>query len=96
VYVNGLLEASGSQPYYSSFMGFNRIARGFVTGAPPFQGDGWDGDIAEILIYNTALSSTDRQSVHEYLVAKYALPEPSVVALGLLGLFGLLKLHRKV
>jgi hypothetical protein len=30
-------------------------------------------DIAEIIIYNTALSAADRQSVHDYLDGKYAL-----------------------
>ena len=36
---------------------------------PPVQ----DADIAEILIYNSALGTTDRQSVETYLLAKYAL-----------------------
>jgi hypothetical protein len=95
VFVNGLLEASGSTTYAGSFMGFNSISRGYVSGTPPFQGDGFDGDIAEILVYNTALASTDRQLVHEYLVSKYALPEPSVAALAVLGLLGFLKLCRR-
>lgn len=45
--------------------------------------DGWfQGDIAEILIYNTALSSGDRASVESYLDLKYfAIPEPSSVLL---------------
>lgn len=33
----------------------------------------WDGDIAEILIYNSALSSTDRGNVETYLISKYAI-----------------------
>jgi hypothetical protein len=32
-----------------------------------------DVDIAEIIVYNTALSAADRQSVHDYLDGKYAL-----------------------
>ena len=32
-----------------------------------------DVDIAEILIYNKALSSADRQLIHDYLEAKYGL-----------------------
>jgi hypothetical protein len=34
----------------------------------------WDGDIAEILLYQGALSSTDRAAVENYLKAKYATP----------------------
>lgn len=36
--------------------------------------DAWDGDIAEVLVYNSALSTTDRQNVEAYLKAKYAIP----------------------
>lgn len=43
-------------------------------GADNTPGQFWDGDMAEILIYNSALSATDRQNVENYLKAKYALP----------------------
>lgn len=33
----------------------------------------WDGDVAEVLIYDSVLSSTDRDAVEGYLQAKYAL-----------------------
>ena len=37
-------------------------------------GDYWlDGDLAEMIIYNTALSDTNRQAVEQYLLAKYNL-----------------------
>jgi PKD repeat protein len=36
--------------------------------------DYYNGDIAEIIIYNQALSATDRQSVEKYLHDKYAPP----------------------
>jgi hypothetical protein len=36
-------------------------------------GEAWVGDIAEILVYDTALNSTDRQTVEDYLSDKYGL-----------------------
>lgn len=36
-------------------------------------GSGLTGDIAEVLIYNTALSTTDRQTVESYLASKWGL-----------------------
>ena len=36
----------------------------------------YDGDIAEIIIFNNSLSSADRLTVQNYLCAKYALPCP--------------------
>lgn len=34
----------------------------------------WQGDIAEILLYNVELSDSDRQAVEKYLMRKYGLP----------------------
>lgn len=36
-------------------------------------GDPYDGDIAEVIIYDSALGTTDRQAVEAYLTAKYGL-----------------------
>jgi len=52
------------------------------------------GDFAEILIYNTTLSQADRQDVHEYLLSKYALPEPSTAILLGIGTFMLWQRRR--
>ena len=38
-----------------------------------FAGDYWQGDFAEIVIYDTALNATDRESVETYLATKYNL-----------------------
>lgn len=42
----------------------------------------WHGDIAEILLYTTALSDADRQAVEKHLMTKYGIEpfEPVVVA----------------
>jgi len=55
---------------------------------------GWKGDIAEILVFDHVLAASDRQGVYEYLLAKYALPEPS--AMMLLGLGGSLLWRKRI
>lgn len=44
-----------------------------------FSGRSWQGDIAEILLYNVELGDADRQAVEKYLIRKYAI-KPSAVA----------------
>lgn len=45
----------------------------------------WNGDIAEILVYDSALSSTDRNTVEQYLFVQYGIPEPSTALLLCMG-----------
>ena len=65
-YLNGNLSSSTSMNA-SPFI-FNTI------GSRPITGNYLQGDIAEIIIYNQALSTTDRQAVENYLHNKYAPP----------------------
>jgi hypothetical protein len=46
-----------------------------------FSGRSWQGDIAEILLYNVELPDADRQTVENYLMAKYAI-KPSTNVIG--------------
>jgi hypothetical protein len=40
--------------------------------------EGFQGDIAEVIIYNQALSTAERQSVESYLANKYSLSSPGI------------------
>jgi hypothetical protein len=59
--------ASGTSSGTSSFiLGYN-----FAPGSNPF-----DGDLAEIITYNTALAEADRQTTERYLAQKYGITIP--------------------
>jgi hypothetical protein len=76
LYVNGSLAATVSfsavntdfNNNYPLYIGAYQNA----TGTAPLAGYFLNGDIAEILIFQRALSSTDRQNVEAYLRAKWA------------------------
>ena len=50
--------------------------------------------MAELIIFDTQLSDTDRGAVESYLQGKYV-PEPSTIILSLMGLMGLLVMGRR-
>jgi hypothetical protein len=56
------------------------VRAGQLAGDRNFGGRSWQGDIAEILIYNVELSDADRQAVEKYLMTKYALKADAATA----------------
>ena len=86
MYVKGLLDGSTNSAYNSTFIGFDRIGGG-VNISPCCVGtaDFFQGDVAEVLVYSTVLSGSQRWDAYEYLVAKYAIPEPGTMGLVLAG-----------
>ena len=71
IYINGSLQGSSSNPIITGTFTNDVIYIGTENGS---YGNGWKGNIAEILIYNSALSTPDKQSVENYLHNKYAPP----------------------
>jgi len=68
--------AHGESGYLPSAAGYGTIGDFGEIGS----GGVLDGDIAEILVYNTELSTADQTAVYNYLDAKYleaAVPEPA-------------------
>ena len=89
--VNG---ATAGVPVGNTFVPVNAnfAAIGYGFSAYPL-----DGQFAELIVYNAALSSAQRDNVWAYLEGKYSLgiPEPSTVALVSLGSVFLLWRRRK-
>ena len=63
VWMNGRADASGSQNVFGS-------TNSPMLGAPV---DSFDGDIAELLVFNSVLTSEQRNAIGSYLSQKYAL-----------------------
>jgi MYXO-CTERM domain-containing protein len=64
---------------------------GAINQGSPF----FTGDVGEILIYQGVLTDADRQSVENYLIAKYVTPAPEPASMGVLGLGALALLRRR-
>jgi hypothetical protein len=63
-WTNGILRASGGSGGMPGTIGLG------TSGA---LGEVADSDVAEIIIYNTSVSETDRKTVEAYLAQKYGL-----------------------
>lgn len=48
-------------------------SKAIPIGAGPTASVGWPGEVAEVLIYDTALGTTDRQAIESYLATKWGL-----------------------
>ena len=66
-YVNGV---AGTTSAMTATFAITKYGVGIQTNA---DGDYWKGYVSEVLIYNSALSSPDRQSVEAYLATKWGI-----------------------
>lgn len=66
---NGANIVNGISPYKYGITDVTVGAR--LEPSPSTVDNGWDGDVAEVLVYNTALGTADRTSVESYLVNKW-------------------------
>jgi hypothetical protein len=67
---------NGALLYTTTTNSFNAPSGALTLGAniPFYVGDFLDGDIAELIVFNQALTAQQRSSVGQYLQSKYALP----------------------
>ena len=68
-YLNGAQTLQGS--IFDGFTGTGPVNIGITYNPAGFYQNAYDGSIQEVIVYNTALSTTDRQSVEAYLRAKW-------------------------
>lgn len=64
--------ANGINPYMYDIN--DVTVGGRLEPAPSTVDNGWDGDVAEVLVYNTALSAANSASVESYLTNKWFTP----------------------
>jgi hypothetical protein len=93
--MNGSVACSGDMTGYYSGGGLRLGARPNTAGPAPV-------DIAEVIVYNRALSAAEENSVGAYLESKYglsttyqAVPEPGTLSLLALGVIPFLRRRRK-
>jgi hypothetical protein len=82
----------------TQFAGAANIGIGGVDPGANTPARSMNGDIAEVLVYNTSLSAADRQTTLNYLASKYAVtvaPEPATLGLFGVAALGLLARRRK-
>lgn len=75
-FANGTSSTSNST--LSTFSNGYTWIGGFSTGTAPYAFDGFRGFIHEVIIYNSNLSSTNRQLVEGYLARKWGIPNKLV------------------
>lgn len=88
--INAQTHASGTTPAINLDNADSAFIGGQGVGIQPFK-----GDLAELLLYNTSLSATDRQDINEYFFAKYSIPEPSAAVLLLAACVVIRRIQRK-
>ena len=71
---------NGVQTGTSTLGGAQNISPGFAVGSYYGLGGFWQGDLAEVLVYDHQLSVTELQDVGVYLANKYALPSTAPLA----------------
>jgi hypothetical protein len=64
---------NGVQTDTGTLSGVQNLSAGITLGAAGGGGNGWQGDIAEVLVYDHKLSSTELQQIGVYLTNKYGL-----------------------
>jgi len=70
-YQNGVTTGTGT------LSSVGNLSQGITIGAAENASLGWQGDIAEVLVYDHELSSTELQQVSAYLADKYGLYAPN-------------------